>query len=151
MPEGEIIYTPMPETEMDIWNWFDETMNSHGGSSLPIKALLERVWAAPMAGRKQGGSSMFTFGQNFGSMRMALTAIGAEWETPTPQQWMKGLGIPVVKDESQPQRKERLRGVAQKLLPKLELWKEPRSLGKQRAVADALLIAIYCQRKHNGL
>ena len=138
---------PMPATELDVWNFLEPLTRI---PDTKIVAVIEKVWASPQAGRKQGGSSMFTFGQGFGACRMALTAIGAEWEEITPQKWMKSLGIPSTPGAEKKDQKEKLRAFAQRLYPKLPIWGEPRSLTRQRAICDALLIATFCKRKYEG-
>lgn len=129
----------MPETELDLWNLFNE-IKSLG---CDIIAVIERVHAMP----KNGVVSMFEFGRGYGSLRMALTAIGASWEDVPPQKWMKALNV---KKNAEKDQKLKLLQFAQQLYPKLELWKQPKSLGRQKAVCDALLIATYCKRKHTG-
>lgn len=141
---GVVVGTPLTDmTERDIWDWLKLVTNCNPN----VVATIEKVHAMP----KQGVSSCFTFGQGYGMMRMALVAIGAAWDDVTPQAWSKSLGIPSVKGEEKPARKERLRAVAQRLHPALEIWNQPKSKGKQLALADALLIATYCQRKHAGV
>lgn len=129
---------PMPETELDVWRYLNELQKMGR-----VVAVIERVHAMP----KQGVTSMFTFGQGYGSLRMALTAIGASWEDVPPQTWMKALNVKKAKEQDQ---KLKLLQFAQQLYPDLELWKQSKSLGRQKAVCDALLIATYCKRKHTG-
>lgn len=142
LSQGVVAGTPMLETERDNWDWLYMVTKL----CPVVEAVIEKVHAMP----GQGVTSMFTFGQGYGGMRMALTALGASWEDVTPQAWMKGLQIPSIKGEEKPARKERLRGIAQRLHPHLEIWDQPKSKGKQLAIADALLIATYCRRKHTG-
>lgn len=138
-----VVYTPMPITELDLWN----SLIGFKPHSLQcsIIACIEQVHSMP----KQGVKSMFTFGQNYGSLRMALTILtqetGGAWHTVRSQEWMKALKIPSKAGEEYNERKERLRGIAQRMYPTLPIWSEPKSLGRQRAICDALLIARYCK------
>ena len=147
-PSGEIRCEVMPETEYDLWAWFTN-LNPTGirGMTCPIVAVIERVASSP----QMGVSSAFTFGKGYGGLRMALTAIEASWEDITPQTWMKALHIPSgTKSGNHKDQKLKLKKVAQQLYPKLPIWSEPKSLGRQMAICDALLIATYCERKHKG-
>jgi hypothetical protein len=125
----------MPNTEKDGWSIFAE--NKEGR----VFAVIEKVHSMP----GQGVKSMFSFGQNYGFLRGCLTAAQIPFEEITPQAWQKGLSIPPrAKTETKPQFKERLRQKAQQLFPQEAVW--GRTLGEQRAVCDALLIAEYCRR-----
>lgn len=125
--DGRIIScAPMPDTERDIWEWFEEYS--------PQKALVEKVHSMP----GQGVSSSFKFGMNYGLVRMALIAAGSSFDQVTPQKWIKGIGIPSKKKtESKTQWKNRLKAKAQQLFPQQKVTLK---------TADALLIAEYCRR-----
>ncbi len=128
----EITATKMPATERDIWDWFSERNNR------PSVAVIEKVHSMP----KQGVSSTFKFGMNYGFLRACLIAANIPFEEITPQKWQKGLGIvPASKTESKTQWKNRLKQHAQQLFPQIKVT---------LATADALLIATYCKRKHEG-
>ena len=90
-------------------------------------AIIENVHAMP----KQGVSSTFKFGVNFGSLCMALTAAGIPFERVTPQIWQRAMGCLSKGDKNVTKRK------AQELFPDLKIT---------HATADALLIAEYCRR-----
>src|SRR5688572_30454082 len=113
LTSSDIVYAPMLGTERDVWDWFQ---NFRGNE---IKAVVERVHAMP----KNGAVSMFTFGQGYGMLRMALTAIECSWEDVTPQSWMKAMGISLGKGNATDDKKEKLRAHAQRLFPKLEVWR----------------------------
>lgn len=159
---GDVAIDPMPTTETDLWTYI-------GLLSGVAIVVIEHVTSSP----QMGVTSSFTFGMGYGSLRMALVAAEIPFEPIRPQVWQKALGIPprykgtpkvvrkIVKgkpkavtirvgEEPKEAFKERLRAKAQQLYPKLPIWKEPRSKGKQLAICDALLIATYCQRKHLG-
>ncbi len=124
----------MPATRRDRWEVF-ETI----ALTCPGVAVLEKVHSMP----KQGVASSFKFGQNYEAMAMALTAADIPFEEVTPQAWQKALGIsPRKKTETQTQFKNRLKQFAQQLFPNENIT---------LATCDALLIALYCKRKHEGV
>jgi len=127
--------TPMPETERDIWDWFDHIRQT---TDIAPRAMIEKVHSMP----KQGVASSFKFGRGYGGLRMALIAAGIPFEEVTPQAWQKALAIPKrSKTETPVQWKNRLKALAQQLYPDIKVTLK---------LADALLIATYCQRKHTG-
>jgi hypothetical protein len=124
----------MPETERDIWSLivgFDD------GDTF---ALIEKVGPNRIAAdgeRRQGASSMFTFGMGYGALRMALVASGIPWEDISPQRWQSLFGLKRFKDETTVEKKNRHKARAQQLFPALQIT---------HAKADALLIAEYGRR-----
>jgi crossover junction endodeoxyribonuclease RuvC len=128
----------MPSTEFETAEWFMTF------DDFRVKGMLEKVHAMP----GQGVTSMFKFGQNYGFVRGCLFSSGIPFEDVHPKTWQKEFAItPRKSGEAKGLLKERLRAKAQQLFPDLAIWSEPRSLGKQRAICDALLIAEYCRRK----
>jgi len=111
----------MPETERDIF----DALNAF--STEASSAFIEAVHAMP----KQGVSSTFKFGQNFGFLRGCLIALGIPFESVAPQKWQKALGCLTHGDKNVSKRR------AQELFPGLKI---------NHYVADALLIALYGQR-----
>lgn len=133
---------PMPPTTLDLYKLLD------GFSQDVDFACLEQVNSMP----GEGHAGAFTFGTGYGMLQMGLTATGIPYEFVTPRTWQKALGIKAkAKAESKPQFKERLRAKAQQLFPAFPLWGAKGTLVKQRAVCDAMLIAEYCRRKHEGI
>lgn len=139
---GEVQWLDLKDkTEIDILKWSLDKVSE----DVYVMAMLEKVHSMP----GQGVASSFKFGQSYGSLRMLLAASGCVWEDVTPQKWMMGLNIPMLgSEENYDQRKKRLRGIAQRLFPTIPLWDE--LVGCQKNVCDALLIALYCQRKDLG-
>lgn len=121
---GQAWADKMPETEKDLWDYFDSLLEDGF-------AYLEKVHAMP----KQGVTSTFSFGQNFGMLIMALTAAAIPFELVTPQRWQKELGCLSHGDKNVTKRR------AQQLFPGLTIT---------HATADALLIAEYGRRARNG-
>jgi crossover junction endodeoxyribonuclease RuvC len=98
---------------------------------------VERVWAAPTQGRKQGAQSSFKFGMAYGMVRSAVGGLLVPMEEPTPQAWKKTFGLNADK--------ERSRALALKLFPdRAELFRFKKNHGR----AEAALIALWCERLH---
>lgn len=133
------VFSMIKKTEQEIWNFFASIDDLEDD----IFCMLEKVHAMP----GQGVTSMFSFGQNYGFLTGCLTSAQIPFEEVSPRTWQKGLGIPARDSkggESKAQFKDRLRQKAQQLFPQELVWE--RTLGEQRAVCDALLIAEYCRR-----
>jgi hypothetical protein len=92
------------------------------------------------SGRRQGASSMFSFGRNFGRIEVAALAswIGHEYFAPTVWQAAYGLRR-LSKDESIEDKKARHRAAAERLFPGVKVvgWNY-----------DALLLADFARRTH---
>lgn len=121
----------MPQTERDIWDLIKDLSGS------VTYGVLELVHSMP----KQGVRSTFTFGKNYGMLRMALTASDISWEEVTPQKWQKEIGIirPRGKEMTLTEKKNMHKAKAQQLFPKANKI--------THATADALLIADYARRQ----
>lgn len=131
---GSVALIPMPPTERDIWDWI-----RGGGDRDPTHAMIE--WIHP-AIQGIGKSQMSKLYGNYMQLRMALTAADIPFEDVKPRMWLRALGIsPRKKTETRTQWKNRLKAKAQGLYPDLKIT---------LATADALLIATFCQRKHEG-
>lgn len=157
----------MPQTETDIWGLFRYYQNWHVHNRYQIVAVIEKVGGFIQGGEdRQPGSAMFKFGMSYGGLRMALIAAGIPFEEVAPRTWQKALGIAPKRShtgtkeviiskgkrkgqtktvkcggESSGEFKNRLKAKAQQLFPQLTVT---------LATADSLLIAVYCQRKHEG-
>ena len=129
---------PIPDTDLDLWRIFE----AHKAGD--NRAVIEKVTSSP----QMGVTSSFTFGCGYGKWLAFLTAALIPFEEIRPQVWQKGLHLPPrnKKKESVGKFKKRLKAKAQQLFPDLPQWKEPKSEGKQLAIADALLIAEFCKR-----
>ena len=87
---------------------------------------------------KQGVSSTFTFGQNFGQWEGIIAAMSLPCLQPTPQDWQKGL---VRKSDSEDP-KARALIAARRLFPDVDLSRK-----KDHGRADALLLAWWARRQ----
>lgn len=133
----KVVAAPMPPTEADIWKWISQ------GKNLSF-AVIEKV-GGYVGGAGQPGSAMFKFGQNYGSLRMALIAAGIPFQEVTPQMWQKEVGMGGKKSgEEKGAWKNRIKAKAQQLFPVLTAG------SVTLKTADALLIAMYCRQKFGG-
>lgn len=133
--DGGIQAEPMPKTETDLWDFI------HDGDTTNVFAIVEQVGGF-VGGKGQPGSAMFKFGQNYGSVRMALVAAKIPFETVAPQVWQSKLGIQKrSKGEAKSKHKSRLKSKAQQLFPNEKVTLQ---------TADALLLMEYLRRKRTG-
>lgn len=122
----EIETLKLTATERDVSDFLGVRAYAHA------HAYIERVHSMP----KQGVSSSFKFGQNYGFLRGLLIALEIPFEEVTPQRWQKFMGCLTKGDKNVSKAK------AQQLFPKLKVT---------HAIADALLIAEYGRRiRANG-
>jgi hypothetical protein len=137
--DGEAVcLTAMPKTERDIWEWIEGCKYDENRYSHSVLAVIEKV-GGYVAGHAAPGSAMFNFGWSYGGLRMALTAADIPFEEVTPQRWQKSLRItPRNRDDSKTKWKNKLKGVAQRLFPGVQVT---------LATCDALLIVEYLRRE----
>lgn len=102
------------------------------------KCTLEHVHAMP----KQGVSSTFNFGMNFGFIQGVLKAYGIPYELVTPQKWKKEFSCTSDKNTSIE--------VCKRLFPSVNLKATDRCKKDHDGIAEALLIAEYGRRHYNG-
>ena len=99
---------------------------------------LEHVHAMP----KQGVSSTFNFGMNFGFIQGVLKAYEIPYELVTPQKWKKEFSCTSDKNTSIE--------VCKRLFPGVKLKATERCRKDHDGIAEALLIAEYGRRHYNG-
>jgi crossover junction endodeoxyribonuclease RuvC len=97
-------------------------------------AIVEHVGPMP----KQGVSSTFKFGMNFGWIQGLLYAIGIPFELVRPQKWKKAFSCTSDKNTSI--------SVAQRMFPRVPLFATPRCRKPHDGMAEALLMAEYGRR-----
>ena len=117
----------MPQTIRDLWELIHEIKSTAELENYSITAALESVWSSPQMGVK----SAFTFGNGFGHLEMALTALGVPYERVRPAVWQKAMGCLTKGDKTVSKRR------AQEFFPALKVT---------HAIADALLIAEFARR-----
>lgn len=106
-------------------------------SSLPpptTRAIVENVHAMP----KQGVSSSFNFGQNFGWILGVLDAFCIPYELVNPQKWKKAFSCTSDKNTSIE--------VCRRLFPMHSLLATPRCTKPHDGIAESLLMAEYGRR-----
>ncbi len=126
LTSGLVNAMKMPDTDRDLWDLFDRVLR---GSN--VFAYIEKVNAMP----KQGVSSTFKFGQNYGMLRAFLIAAEIPFEWVTPVVWQRKMKCLSGGD------KRVTRARAQELFPEIKIT---------HAVADALLICEYGRRLRAG-
>jgi hypothetical protein len=128
--------TSMPKTEGDVWEW----ISRYHGYDYTTYAFIEAI-APGFPGTSK--SSMAKLYGSYRALRMALIAAAIPFEEVRAAEWQSMMKIPPRKRkvETDTQWKNRLKARAQQLFPKVNVT---------LATADALLIALYCQRKHEG-
>jgi hypothetical protein len=132
----------MPETTADIWHTID-TMNKMFKIEFACIELVN-AW------KGEAAKSSFTFGRNFGELKMALFASRIPYTEVVPVKWMRSFSIaPKKKKETQYAFKDRHRSKAQQLYPNLNIW--DCTLSMQRAVCDSILIARYAMQETERL
>lgn len=102
------------------------------------KCTLEHVHAMP----KQGVTSTFNFGMNFGFIQGVLKAYAIPYKLVTPQKWKKEFSCTSDKNTSIE--------VCKRLFPKVNLKATERCKKDHDGMAEALLIAEYGRRHYNG-
>ena len=118
----------MPGTVKDISDFIERYKDASC-------AVLETVHSMP----GQGVASMFTFGQYYGYVQMAVVAHKIRCIDVLPSKWQQALGVKAKKGEPKSVHKNELKGLAQKLFPDTKVTLKN---------ADALLLAEY-GRSHN--
>lgn len=98
------------------------------------RCVLERVHAMP----KQGVSSSFSFGENFGWIQGVLYANRIPYELVLPQKWKREFGVTADKNTAIE--------VARRLFPEVSLRRTDRCRKDDDGMAEALLMAEYCRR-----
>lgn len=105
--------------------------------SIPCVCYLEQVHAMP----KQGVSSTFNFGMNFGFIQGVLRAYNIPYELVTPQKWKKEFSCTSDKNTSI--------SVCKRLFPGVNLRRTEKCTKDHDGMAEALLIAEYGRRHYN--
>ncbi len=139
LPDGEVRFAWMPKTEHGVWDWVSGLAVDGRAAGRLTRAVIEQVQGF-IGGAGNTGSSMFSFGQSYGGLRMALIGAGIPFRTVAPQTWMRRLGISFRrKSEGKTEWKNRLKRHAELLFPQLRVT---------LATSDALLLAHYCKVIH---
>lgn len=123
--DGKIIQLiKMPESNKAIY----DLLYPYG--KLGAVCFLEQVHAMP----GQGVTSMFSFGQGYGALQMALIATKISTISVTPQRWQKYYGFGSRNGMSTTEWKKKLQQRAEQIFPTKKI---------HVSVADSVLIAHY--------
>lgn len=98
------------------------------------RCVLEHVGAMP----GNGGVSMFSFGENFGTIQGMLAATGIPFQLVRPQKWKKEYTLDHTKEKSIE--------VCKRLFPGVNLKRTDRSRKEDDNIAEAVLMAEYARR-----
>jgi hypothetical protein len=98
---------------------------------------LEQVHAMP----KQGVTSMFNFGKNFGYIKGVLEAHNIPYQEVPPQKWKKEFSLNGEKEKSIE--------ACRQLFPNTSLLATERCKKEHDGMAEALLMAEYARRNFN--
>ena len=128
--------------QYSVYPFSEELLISRLGSyaqlNIPCICTLEHVHAMP----KQGVSSTFNFGMNFGFIQGVLKAYRIPYELVTPQKWKKEFSCTSDKNTSIE--------ACKRLFPDVNLKKTERCKKDHDGMAEALLMAEYGRRHYNG-
>lgn len=127
---SKVFVSPMPETARDVYDLLESLVREYPESERgdSCTAYIELVHSSPQMGVK----SAFTFGNGYGQLEMALTALHVPMTRVRPQLWQKTLGCMTKGDKNVSKRR------AQELFPQINITHK---------TADALLIAEYGRRQ----
>lgn len=116
---------------------FDEEKYIEALKKVPARAVccLEHVHSMP----KQGVTSSFNFGLNFGWIQGVLQALGIGYELVQPQKWKKEFSVTRDKNTSIE--------VCKKLFPDVSLKRTENCKKDDDGFAEALLMAEYARRR----
>lgn len=106
----EAFAVPMPENPHEL----AELLRGLTVLAEHTDCVLERVHAMP----RDGGSSAFAFGENYGRIQGVLAALKIPYRFVTPQAWQKKVGA-LPKDKKE--RKNALKAFAQQRYPHLQV------------------------------
>lgn len=139
--DGDVYFYDYPK-DGDLAAYYTEIQKGIEYKELTVElAVLERVHAMP----KQGVSSMFTFGANFGGWQTWLIMQRYPHQIIPPQVWMKGF---VSKGDGK-NTKQCIAVACKRLFPNVVL--EGPKGGYKDGRADALMMAYYAKRLCGGV
>lgn len=126
--EGGVLVIPFGVEE------YRDTLMAFLSGSMAAVCCLEHVSSMP----KQGVTSTFNFGVNFGFIQGLLTAYSIPYELVRPQKWKKEFSLSKDKNASI--------AVCHRLFPSVSLRRTERCTKDHDGMAEALLMAEYARR-----
>ena len=121
---------------VNIWNEQGFINDMKYLSDKKVVCCLEKVGAMP----KQGVSSTFKFGEEYGKIQGVLMALEIPYQTVTPQAWKREYNL-IGTDKSKSIE------TAQRLFPNVNLFPTPRCRKASDGMAESLLMAEYARRR----
>jgi len=123
---------------VDVYDWTDARqfaadIREYAGNLNIIFAVIESVHSMP----KQGVSSSFSFGMNYGMAQGVIMAMGIPIILVSPQKWQKAMLM--IADGKNT--KEQSLTQARRMFPAADIW-----LKKHHGRSDAALLAEYGRR-----
>lgn len=151
---GELSFTQSLGALRDCELWEFVSRYSPRSDFHPL-VVIEKVGGYMPGGRGNIGSAMFSFGMSYGKIWMALIAAGfrpgKNLREVVPRAWQGALGLILPRKRGEPKEskdvhKKALLGYAR------DVFSAPLArVGKiTLATADAVLLALYCQRLQEG-
>jgi hypothetical protein len=150
---SKVTSMPIPELKGDMWKLLAETLISHRKSLVldyKIIGAVERVggFIGTSSEAEHGkhrnlasAHTMFTMGETYGALTMALVAANIPYRDVLPKQWQLCYGMSKNKGESTSRYKSRLRDKAKSMFPNLKLTQK---------TGDSLLIAEWLRNVEEG-
>ena len=127
------------EGKIEVFPWDDKKfvqyMQNLPASGSSCRFALEKVGAMP----KQGLSSTFAFGVEFGMIQGVLQALNIPYQLVPPQTWKKEFSL-IHQDKSKSIE------TAQRLFPNVNFLPTERSRKPSDGMAEAALIGLYASR-----
>lgn len=108
--DGKRVFYSAPDSETE---WLE--LMTGLKSEFRMEACLEKVGG--FVGKKQPGSTMFTFGRGVGVIVGILMALGIPFREVRPQEWQKAVGAGTTNGRTKGEWKRHLRDLAQKRNP----------------------------------
>ena len=135
---GAAAYCDNDGGNVQVFNFKDQSVQDIGRTMQEMckgqSVLLEKVHSMP----RQGVVSMFTFGQNFGHVEMALALSNCRYEYVVPFKWQKYYSLTGLHSCTSSEKKRKHKEKAQQLFPDIKIT---------LANCDALLIMDYHMAK----
>jgi crossover junction endodeoxyribonuclease RuvC len=144
--DGAILSTstmPVNEKEIDLTRLaleIDRAQIAARDRGEALRVYLERAGAFRIAGRAQGGVSMFTYGEGFGMIRGLLAGLKVPYTMVRAVDWCRKLHEGLSREASA---KERSAQVITRLYPGERFLATARSSVNHEGIVDAVLIARY--------
>lgn len=144
-PSGQID-TLQLKSRYDICNWLKKNREWGQHQYYGVRVLIEQVYGfigeTNTEGQKTNVASahtMFTLGESYGQLTMALVCLGLSFQEVLPKEWQKVYDIKRLKDETKTKFKNRIKDKVIGLFPKEKIT---------LALSDAYILAHLCRARN---